>query len=270
MIRGLQTGFGELVDPELLDQLEIFPRLRSTRVKVGPNEEVTVEILKQVSDRGWRPWLIVLDPDQIDWIPKYISCDVGLHNEPNIGTDTINRLPITPLEYRLMIAKAYGYIWSRQNEGQDIKLWVGCISNLTENPLGFLSEIMSAVPPSVGIDAHWYPHHTLRGPHPGYSSREQELASFLRIVRGHRWGISETGWHTAPERRSWWPWAEEQAWTNEEIAITAEQEFQWWEECGATYCILYQIMDGLKNTGLDRYGICDINRKFKPVSRIFL
>jgi hypothetical protein len=266
--RGLQIGFGELVDPAILDGLRSLDRLRMARIKVGRDKTETEDIVHQAVLRGWRPLVIVAQPRQVFWLPADCPIDVELMSEPDIGTEN-EGYPVGLTAYRLAISEAYGAVWSRRQDGQDIRLWVGAISNFTPRAFDYLSEILTAAPSTVGVSAHWYPYRSLRGAHRGYSSREQELAVFLSRIGNRPWGISETGWHTAPQHLSMLPWAPPVAWSDLEVAGAAEAEFTWWESAGAKFAVLYQLNDGPTANGGDRFGIRRIDGSLKPVAGIF-
>ena len=245
------------LDPELAVQVH---GLGFRGVRCGP------EGVAAARAAGLRPLVVVMSIDEIDTWAE--GLDLEFMNEPD-GTVDVQMTP------QLYAAHAYRFIHKcRQFHARP---WVGVVSNTHAAGLEWLRQMLLVLrpDPSVGVTIHRYHPPGARGwwtPHVGASSRANEVTQFREIVGDRPWGISEFGYHTAPQIKvkwlpKWWP-GNTWRWTDEQVAENVRQEWTFWAAQGAEFAVLYQINDGPTNTREDRYGIRYLDGAWKPVAGV--
>ena len=209
----------------------------------------------------------VLDCDSIPYNVPRVHVEMG--NEPDVHG-------ITPSAYLALVRDVAA--WAevrRQNYGrQDVRLWAGAVSNFSPSAFAWLDYVLPGLPAGVGITMHRYPEggvRDMRAPRKGYKTRDAEVADLTRRIGSRPWGISETGWHTAPQQeQSWCPFGGRKfAWTDEQVTVTIRAELEWWRVQGAAFCVCYQINDGPTNETINRYGIRRVDGTWKPQAEAF-
>lgn len=252
---GLNAG----ADPGLLPALR--DDLHFGRIRIGVHRSLhpwaDAEAILAILTAGLQPLVIVRDAHQVLALEGIISgCDVELWNEPDGTVDGHYQ----PGNYARMVS---AFLAACQRVGA--VPWIGAISNLHHSGLAWLQEMLAAVSfrlapaEAFGVSAHWYPVGRSRlNAHSGFSSRADEVEELKWIIGERPWGISEFGFHTAPQllirwlpRWRWNTWA----WTDQQVADNIAQEWEFWRTQGANFCCLYQITDGQENIAEDRFGI---------------
>lgn len=259
------AGFGELLGAPTLAELRALgvQLVRLDCQKASPKG--TEVLVREVLDAGMVPYPIISEAAQLHYLPA--GTHVELLNEPDLNGPT-------PADYEAAVQHI-----SRHAEGAGLQLWAGCISNLNQRGLRFLKAAgVERWPASVAVSCHWYPHNdTNRNPHPGFVSRDHEVAELLALIGQRPWGVSEFGFHQASRKVSWLDRAlgvRGTAWTDDQVAEMVAEEWAFWEEKGAIGAVLYQLNDGPsagspKPQTLDTYGIRRLDGAWKPVASTF-
>jgi hypothetical protein len=229
----LQTGFGEPIGHQAN---ELVKSLDFDGCRVGAPRSADYSlaaIIQEVEDAGLEPLIVVSSVGEALLVPPGIP--VEYLNEPDLTS-------VSPEVYArdaLTIQRARG------------RCWAGCISNLNDRGLAYLTKVLAAAPELERISVHRYPRPggNVHKAHAGFDSREFEVEALKRIVGDRAFGVSEFGYHTGKD--SWW----RPRLTDYQVAERVEWEWRFWRRMGAEFATLYQINDGITNTRLDRYGI---------------
>lgn len=221
-----------------LDCQDITPELRS-------------ELIREVEAAGLYPFVIVRDASQMDGIHGGVNIEI--RSEPDIHG-------ISPDDYRLQIEAAYSEARQR-----GLILWAGTVSNLNERGIEYLRALRPQDwPADLPVSVHWYPHgRSPLDPHPGFATREAEVAALKDIIGDRPWGVSEMGYHTGRNLcLGFWPWR----WSDADVARHAEFEWKFWAHHGARFAVWYQLADGPEDTKEHLYGIRRTDGTWKPVA----
>lgn len=242
MIPGLQVGFGNLIGRDLLDELrDRFHALGIRSEYFGvQNAEDLRNLIQEVVEAGLIPYS-ALRPDQFAWLPAvdvFGPLLVECWNEPDLGTPPTPRM--SPEGYAADLRLAANLILPGH------RLWGGAISNLTVEALNWLRDSLAAGwPPDAGVSVHWYPPKGKlppRNQHKGFGSREHEVERLLSVIGDRPWGVSEIGYNDA------------EGLTRGQVLDATRWEREFWEQCGARFCLFYQVNDGPSGHYLDRFG----------------
>lgn len=265
MIRGLQAGFGELLGAPTLTALRELG-VQLVRLDCQASSPMSTGLLvREVLDAGLVPYPIVREAAQLAYLPA--GTNVELMNEPDLNGPR-------PADYEAAVQHV-----SRHAEGAGLRLWAGCVSNLNQRGFRYLRDAgVERWPSSVCVSVHWYPHGDSNAiPHPGYSSRDHEVAVLRALIGDRPWGVSEFGFHTVARKVSWIErllGTRGTAWTDDQVAEMVAEEWAFWAAAGATGAVLYQINDGpsadsAKPAALDTFGIRRLDGSWKPVAATF-
>ncbi len=258
-----------------VETLRLVGRQRFTIIRPGLHtvtHGAAVAYLENIYDAGLTALPIVRDGGQVWSLGSLLNgTDVELWNEPDGHVDRY----ISPQEYAAMVPS-----FVEACRGVGARPWIGAISNLHRNGLTWLDRMWAALPPhtdltGVGVSAHWYPYGRLRtNPHPGFNSRESAVTKFRSIIGLDRpWGISEFGFHTAPQLKikqlpRWFP-GNTWRWNDEQVRSMVAAEWAFWNAEGAEFAVLYQLNDGRdRNAAEHCFGIrrFDTFDGWKPVA----
>ena len=263
MFYGLQAGFGHPLGADMLGQIRA---LGFDAVRLDCQDlpaDTRAALIAEATEAGLIALVIVRDATQLDGVPAgshiEIRSEPDIHTHASFGLDPSNA-PVTPAEYLALIEAAYSEAKSRVST-----LWAGTVSNLNERGLDYLEALCPREwPPDLPVSIHWYPHGDPRTAHPGFESREAEMARFKSIIGERQWGLSEFGYHTGPRR---YCYIFTRRWTDAQVAEHTTFEWQFWQRHGATFAVAYQLNDGLTDTAIDSYGIRTVEGAWKPVAR---
>ena len=265
MIRGLQTHFNAPVDSAVLRELAARGAfVRGERVRLMARMDCQtldeVELVEQtatVRAAGLVPLVIVTDAEQIALLAR------GDYAEPRNEPDTKGPDPAT---YRVLLAEC-----AEAARGAGVTLCAPGVTNFTRRGFDYLRAI-GPLPDGVVCSMHRYPPvaATWSTPHKGYRSREDEVRELRDIIGWARpFGISEFGYHTAPERVGWWIFTREKRRSDEQAAWDIAHEFAFWEAQGAAFAVAYQLNDDTPDTPLNRYGMRTVDGQWKPQAETF-
>lgn len=265
MIRGIQAGFGELLGaPTLAALRELGVQLVRLDCQAS-SPMATGALVREVIDAGMVPYPIVREVAQLEHLPP--CTNVELRNEPDLNGPR-------PVEYETEV-----HLMSAACRVHGLHLWAGCVSNLNQRGLRYLRDAgVERWPDDVCVSVHWYPHGDRReNPHPGFYSRQHEVAQLLGLIGDRPWGVSEFGFHTATRKVSWLDrllGTRGTAWTDDQVAAMVAEEWAFWEAHGATGAVLYQVNDGpsadsARPAALDTFGIRRLDGSWKPVAATF-
>lgn len=257
MIRGLVAGFGDPLAHEL-------PALRALGVGLIRTDcqqldaTTTRARVQEIQAAGLVPLAIIRDASQLAFLAPGVN--VELRNEPDLEGPTAS-------EYEGLV-----HATAVECQRLGLYLWAGAVSNLNDRGFRFLSDArVDRWPASVNVSVHWYPHgETPQVPHPGFRSREHEVAALKALIGPRTWGVSEFGYHTA-SRATWLDrlFRRRRQWTDAQVAAFVAWEWNFWQAQGAVGAALYQLNDGPTSAAIDRFGIRRGDGTWKPVSRTF-
>lgn len=242
---GLGTHFNALVGAATLNQVRALG-FRMVRIDAQQSDgPLTRTMIAETVAADLEPYVIVRDANQLRWVLP--GTKVELRNEPDIeGPDAAT--------YRaFLVDMAQGAI------EYDLQLYAPAISNLNRRGFAYLREL-GEMPATVHGSLHWYAHGSNpQTPHPGSSSREDEVNTWLgHIGGGQPWGVSESGFHTA-RRRRYTDWRKNlplyDRWTDLDVVTYVEAEIAFWARMGAEFYLLFQLNDGPEDIPEHRFGI---------------
>ena len=263
---GLNTAWADL------RTYEAIAGLGFTIVRIGMHTGTgNPDAIDHAKAAGLTPLVIVKNAEQVASLRERLAgCSLELWNEPDGPVDG----RIAPRDYAALVNDFVAACF----EAHALP-WVGAITNTNESGLAWLSQMFNALPQplaqNVGVTVHRYPvGHGWSNPHPGFATREAEIDQLRRIIGTRRWGLSEFGYHTAAQLKykwlpRWFP-GNTWAWTDAQVADSVAREWQFWQEQGAAFAVLYQINDGPDarkaehRFGIRRYDTFD---DWKPVAR---
>ena len=239
MYLGINAGFGDPIAHE-------FPALRErffTHVRQDLHhliDPVRVQMLvREFAQPGAPTPLYIVRADQIPLLPPGSMAE--LLNEPNYT----------------MLPEQYATAWEQAHELAEpsgVQVFVGSISNLDRDALGWLSRAwkMMTVRPSY-VSVHRYPNTGgFAKAHKGFDRREDEVTALRQIIGSTPFAVTEFGYHTARQWRwGFWPFR----WSEATVGSFCREEWQFWYYQGAVATFLYQLNDGPSRDRLDRYGI---------------
>jgi len=258
MQRGLQVGFGELIGPDLLRALAAlgFTLIRCDMQPVLEPRHFRI-LLDEVLAAGLNP-MPIIRPEQSTWLPSTPALDIEVLNEPDL----------TGWAWRDYAANVNAVCTAVDGRH---RVWAGSLSNLTPSRLGWLQRVIGSIPVSVGITVHRYPKNGAddAAPQEGFKSRDAEIEWLKTIIEGRRWGCSEFGYHTGPQRRGHLWWTERWHWTDAQVAAFTQRDLRRWEAWGAEFAVYYQVNDGSGGGPIDRYGVRRLDGTWKPVAKVF-
>lgn len=279
MLRGLQAIFdaGPL-GTELLASLKAL-RVDGVRADCqGAGPWRTAAVTGEVLASGLRCLTIVADASDCELLPE--GAVVEVLNEPDI---TLNGRPPVPVaEYRRRLFAIHAVAERRR-----FSVWAGAISNLnrprssTPRGLDYLRALDPRTwPAGVGVTFHRYPHGDRpETPHPGFASRDQEMAALLSIIGSRPHACSEFGYHTGNRATSWLDrvLGRGRCWTLAEQHDFTAAEWRFLERAGSVFGVLYQINSGPTSVASscrqrrdgDCFGIRDMAGDWLPVARTF-
>ena len=153
----------------------------------------------------------------------------------------------SPREYRDSLDEA-----AAQATTQGVPLVAPCISNLDQDSLRWLERVRgSGWPPGVSaISCHRYGDGRFAGAHPGFDSRDDEVAALRALCDGLPFLVTEFGYKTKPGLTE----------SSGGFVSEADQatyigyEWTFWQGHGALAALLYQINDGL-DVEIEGFGI---------------
>lgn len=211
------------------------------------HEQLTRGMIGETLDADLEPYVVVRDAAQLQWVPRGTGTKVELKNEPDLeGPDAAT--------YRTLLVE---FAHRASDYGQQPH--AAAISNLNRRGFAYQGDL-GEMPANVHGSFHWYAHGgDPRTPHPGSSSREAEVNTWLALIGGGRpWGVSEGGFHTA-QRKRFTDWRKNfplyDRWTNLDVAAHVESEIAFWTRMGAEFWLQFQLSDGPEDIPEHRYGI---------------
>lgn len=244
---GLQTTFNEPIGlNSCIDIRDLHFTDARIDIRKCQTEEIAKQCLDEVISAGLEP-LTIIDARTARWAKGSVS--VG--NEPDING-------ITPDQY---INEVNSICRLREDLLGDI--YVGVISNLSLNGLGYFGNIWNKSPIHVKADVHRYAEGKTGAPqvpHHGFGSRSwinlfehypSEVGRLLDIIKGRDWIVSEFGYSDLYRSK-------------ESVVDAIKYEWELWASVGAKKAFLYQLNDGLLTSELDHYGIRDVKGIWKP------
>ena len=245
MLRGLQTHFNEQT-PMPVVVLDALHEKGVELVRMDCQRLPAADITTQVTDvllAGLIPFVVITHPEQLRALPAGVYAE--LRNEPDLnGPD--------PATYKKMLVES-----ATMANDQGVTLCAPGVSNFHPRGFSFLQAILP-LPAGVVCSIHRYPKTgaTWSTPRNGYRSREDEISHLRRVIGWEtRFGVSEFGYHTAPEKTGWWIFTRTRQRSDEQAAWDIQHEFEFLSSQGAEFAVLYQLNDGSTNTPIDRFGI---------------
>jgi hypothetical protein len=275
LIRGLQAVFhGDSIGTTTMAMLKArgveglradCQKRNDGRTLITP--EQTSLITREVRGAGLHCLTTVYTADQCALLQA--GDHVEFRGEPDIGHPShyADRDPIPPAEYRRLLFEFHAAV-----AGRGLQVWAPGISNLNQRGLEWLAAAdPSTWPTDIAITMHWYPHgNGPTTPHPGFRSRDHEVEVFKRIIGQRPFIVSEFGYHTANRATRWERlFGIQRRWTDAQVAQHVAFEWRFWEGHGAVGAVLFQINDGVEDTGEARFGIRRVNGTWKPVADAF-
>ena len=193
------------------------------------NERIAREVA-EIEAVGLIPYVILRSPDQLDAVPEGRMVEVG--NEPDLEKHNWS----SPAVYRVTVDA-----FIARSNGRH-RIFVGAISNLNDRGFNYLRAIrVGELPADVGVSVHRYPDgHSptngqrkggLRGAWGARYTRDEEVATLLRIIGTRALGLSEIGYNRA-------------GWTDEEIAQNMAWERDFFSRHNFEFAVAYQINSG--------------------------
>lgn len=281
MLKGLQlVAGGEAVGVDLIrmvrDELGGLGVVRADCMKTKTGELVTPGVVRQIVDEihgaELQPLITVYDAAQLAELEDGSAWVEG-RNEPDINHPAghADRLAYEPAAYvdaMLGLAEAAG--------ARRLPFYGGAIANFNRHSLAWLERAAPHTwPVGVGVSAHWYPHGPrIMDPHPGFSSRDHEVQTFLGLIGDRDFLISETGITLAPRRVTRSVFGFEvpigyASWSEDEQRAGASATWPFWERWRARAVVWYQINDGPNPTVEERYGLRRFDGSFRPLAATF-
>lgn len=251
MLRGLQTHFNEPLNNDSLVSELADKTVQLARIDAQVSDKATTQAMtKEVESEGIGTLVIVRDSAQIKWLNDMAE----LRNEPDIEGPE-------PEVYRDLLWEA-----AEVADEYGVTLCGPAVSGFHKRGLGYLKAI-GPLPPNVICSIHDYPE-------PGGYWSDAKAAEKLRALRDiigpdRHIIYSEMGAHTAPERFGRRPFSQTVQRTNEEALIYLQEAFIFLTVNGIDAAVVYQLNDGPENVPLHRYGMRDINGKWKIQMRAF-
>ncbi len=241
---GLGTHFSERIPASDLVTVYDFG-FRWVRIDAQQaNGEILRAMIGDAEAAGLTTLTIVYDLDAIDEVP--IGRWVEWGNELDFT--------LSPREYRESLDAAAPLALA-----QGIPLVAPCISNLDRDSLRWLAEVRGdGWPPGVrAISVHRYGDlGSFEWSHPGYDTRDAEVAAFVALCDGLPWLVTEFGYQTGDQ---------DNAISETLQAAYIAAEWQFWRGHGAQAAFLFQINDG---TGAgEGWGIRRIDGTWKPAAQ---
>ncbi len=253
------------------DTLYTLRQLGCDGIRYDAQLRTTSKEVAVVADRalkyGLTPLVIVKDDWQIADLPA--GAHVEVRNEPNLDTNE----KLSPQEYAII---AHRCVAAAQRRSEELKslmpVWVGAVGNLAPPDLSYMKMLfsdrikhsLSTLPPEVGVSIHRYPEGTSPSkPHKPFLSREHEVETFRKIIGSRSFGISEVGYHTAPNENG------DPALNDDDVLDRLRYEFDFWAAQGAKFCTIYQVTDGPDDTPINRFGIRRVDGTWKRSAEIF-
>lgn len=261
MLRGLQAGFGYRIGTETLADVRRLG-CDGVRIDCQPLAPFEVRVMaEEVLAAGLKVLVIVREAAQLEHLPPDIDIEVG--NEPDLNGPP-PRIYAEQVRAVRDAAVAKG-----------LRTWAGVVSNLNTRGFDYLEMLVPLLPLDVRITVHRYPHDQcfaqgFEVPHPGFASRDEEVATLKRLIGVRPWGVSEFGYHTARRPiKCYGVRLGSRRWTDVDVAEQVRREWLFWQGQGATFAVLYQLNDGDEDVALSRYGIRRTDGTWKPVAATF-
>lgn len=254
---GLHLGANHRMDRAVLAEVRAHD-FTVARVEVMAVDDPAERygIVQDVLDADLAPVVIVRDGSQVPSLPRGIN--VELRNEDDGD--------LAPAAYAALVPA-----FVAECHAHDCRPWIGVISNLDENSLAWLQDVLRMLPPTgaFGVSVHRYPNgRHAATPHRGFTSREAEVAVLRRIIGDCPFAVTEFGYSTAPQKHAGWrgwfglTWR----WSDADVATHTAYEWAFWARHGATFAIAYALNDGPGDGVLDRYGYRRGDGRWKPVA----
>ena len=246
MQHGVQTHFDAPIGLETLQAL-VTRYVQVVRMDAQSCSRETFDgMLQEVAATDLRPITVVSDVERLSWFAP--GAWVEWTNEPDGD--------IAPAEYRVGLdlacnrAQAYG-----------LDLWAPAISNLDHDSLLWLNRVRDAGggwPAGLdGISVHRYGDGTFEKPHPGFASREREVAWLKAACEGLPFIVTEFGYPTIDGL------------TEAQQAERISQEWEFWTAQGALAAFVFQLNDGPTSHREHHYGIRRVDGSWKPSADTF-
>jgi hypothetical protein len=245
---GLQCGFGEPLDPEMLEELREFGFI-IVRLDLQKVDDTTAAILaQQVIDAGLQPLCTIRRPSTMQYLPTGSLMELG--NEPDLEHEgwTVEDYIATANEC-VAIAMTHQF-----------RLYLGAVSNLNPRGFNFLRKLpWQNYPPEICCSIHRYPDgDSPENPQAGSCSREDEVIRLRLIVGNRPLACTEVGYHDSPS-----------GWTEEQVADHMAWERRFFSDQGFEICSAYQVNDGPSDEPIDHYGFRRASGAWKPVTLAF-
>jgi len=244
-LRGLVAGFGDPLGtllPELAARGVQLVRDDLQHIRDRAVFDARVEEFLEVA----APWpLFIVTAGQVGWLPR--GCWAELRNEPDFDTP--------PASYASECRAAL-----HEAARRGMTLWCGSVSNLDQDSLAWLEQLLRACPEIPRVSVHRYSpdkHQTLWKPHAGFVDRNEELLRAFAILQGRPYLVTEIGYHVASGL------------SEADQAANLAAELGYWEQAGARGVCIYQLNDGASPQPIDRYGMRRTDGTWRPAMDIF-
>jgi hypothetical protein len=252
MLNSLQTSYGQQVDDATLQQVAGFNHQIGRIDGQSLNAHEAADRCQEHLQNGLAPLITLRRPDQTVMLPEGVF-GVELWNEPELHKSTDDPA-LSPEEYR---ARA-----QEMAEGcpTGIQLYGPTIANLNRRGLDYLHKVWP-LPERFKVSMHRYPYGDKpQSPHPGASSRADEVRQLRDIIGDRAFGVSECGYHTALRkyddwRRNFFPRVHPPSWIDPQIVEFRKWERRFWEEQGAEFLSWFCLDDGPRDIPDHRSGI---------------
>jgi hypothetical protein len=293
----LNAGFGEPVGRTSLRFIKDigFAGIRQD-IPWGAPPEYREELLHELADAGLGAILIIMGNLEYcnggeikklpeNWRPSGIQIadyarDVSIQaagylkrwyleigNEPNLenhGGD----LAKDPKRFGRWLHTVSRKVWEAIPDAQIIS---GGVCGLHRRSLDYLEKALSVFtePLDERMIIGFHPYRPEKSFEESREDIEENLGRLRGMIDGRRFAVSETGWHSAPQRWGTWPCTHEVQWNDEQIAGFVEWDLDFWQRAGSELYCYFQLNDGPNENDPEHcFGIRDMEGRAKPVADV--
>jgi hypothetical protein len=200
----------------------------------------------------------IVEAAQAVGLERY-SLEIG--NEPDIAHDGYAS---RPQDFAEAVRQVHAVVRPLGFAGDLIS---GGVSNLNERGLKYLQSMLSTsiVPADVVLGFHRYPEggRGAEAPHKGFKSREEEFEALESLTGGRRVACTEFGYHTAEDRMGRFGHRRR---SESEVADSVRWDLDFFARHNVLLAAIYQLNDGIRDVGEERYGVRRLDGTLKPVA----